>query len=232
MQILQKELEKQGILLTDTQLQKFDIYMEMLIETNKEMNLTRITDKAEIQLRHFYDSLSPLFFGLIGQNASVIDVGTGAGFPGLPLKIARDDISVTLADSLSKRLEFLKRVTMATGVSSQIVHSRAEDLGQNKAFREKNDVCVSRAVAPLNVLAELTLPLVKVGGVCIFYKGKAAQDELDEAKFAIELLGGIYLKSFDYKLLDTAFSLIICEKMNKTPQKYPRKAGIPKKSPL
>jgi len=232
MEILIEMLEGKGIKLTEKQIEKFKTYADMLIETNKVMNLTAVSDMEGIQVRHFYDSLSPLFFGLIKENASVIDVGTGAGFPGLPLKIVREDISLTLTDSLNKRLEFLAEVSNKIDESTQIVHSRAEDLGQNSEFREHFDVCVSRAVAPLNVLCELTVPFVKKGGICIFYKGKSAEDELTEAKKAIELLGGRYMETKSYNALNTAFYLIICEKMRSTPHKFPRKAGIPKKSPL
>lgn len=232
MQLLNEELKKQDIILSEAQLEKFNIYADLLIETNKVMNLTSVVDSEGVQMRHFYDSLAPLFFDLIKQDASVIDVGTGAGFPGLPLKIAREDIKLTLSDSLKKRLNFLEKVTEKIGENAQIVHSRAEDLGKDKAHREQFDVCVSRAVAPLNVLAELTLPFVKKGGICIFYKGKTAEEELKNAKKAIELLGGKYKISKSYSALDTTFYLIICEKIRNTPQNFPRKAGIPKKSPL
>ncbi len=232
MELLKNEAQKQGVMLTQDMLGKYETYAKKLIEANEVMNLTTVVDMEGIQLRHFYDSLSPLFFGIIKNGASVIDVGTGAGFPGLPLKIARDDISLTLSDSLNKRLEFLKSVTKEIGINSQIVHARAEDLGQDKAHREQYDVCVSRAVAPLNVLAELTIPFVKIGGICIYYKGKTADEELNSAKKAIEEMGGRYKETKCYEAQGTAFYLIICEKIRQTPQKYPRKAGLPKKSPL
>jgi len=232
MELLKNEAQNQGITLTGDMLVKFETYAKMLTEANEVMNLTTIVDMEGIQLRHFYDSLSPLLFGLIKNGASVIDVGTGAGFPGLPLKIVREDIALTLSDSLNKRLEFLRRVTKEIGESSQIVHARAEDMGQDKAYREKFDVCVSRAVAPLNVLAELTLPFVKIGGICIYYKGKTADEELTLAKKAIEEMGGFYKETKCYDAQGTAFYLIICEKTRQTPQKYPRKAGLPKKSPI
>lgn len=232
MELLKNELLKQGVELDQKQLDKFKDYASLLIETNKVMNLTTVTDEEGIQIRHFYDSLSPLFFDLIKENASVIDVGTGAGFPGLPLKIARSDIKLTLTDSLNKRLEFLKNVTDKIDEHSQIVHARAEDLAHDKDFRERYDICVSRAVAPLNVLCELTLPFVKPQGISIFYKGKTAEEELKEAKKALETLGAEYVETKCYFSQETPFSLIICRKTRNTPQKYPRKAGIPKKSPL
>lgn len=232
MQLLKEEAQKQGLVLTGKMLGEFQTYSDTLISVNENMNLTAVTDSEGVQLRHFYDSLSPLFFNLIDKGSSVIDVGTGAGFPGLPLKIVREDISLTLTDSLNKRLEFLKELTAKIDTETNIVHARAEDLGQDKEYREKYDICVSRAVASLNVLIEYTLPLVKVGGKCIYYKGKTAEEELALAKKAIEMLGGAYKETKSYEISGTTFYLIICEKIKSTPQKYPRKAGIPKKTPL
>jgi 16S rRNA (guanine527-N7)-methyltransferase len=210
--------------------EKFDIYMNLLLEWNKKINLTAITEPAEIITKHFFDSLACEEY--ISHGASVVDVGTGAGFPGIPLKIERSDISLTLMDSLNKRINFLKEVCSKTNTEAECVHIRAEDAGKDKAFREKFDVAVSQAVANLTVLSEYCLPLVKKGGVMLAMKGKDIQQELDEALPIIERLGGTVkgVKPYTIKGTDITHSIVIIEKTAPTPPKYPRTAAKIKKS--
>lgn len=222
-----------GISLNDVQLDNFMKYMELLLEWNENVNLTAITEPREVITKHFLDSLTAL--NLIPDGASVADIGCGAGFPGLPLKLARDDIKLTLLDSLAKRINFLNAVVSETALSSvECVHSRAEDAGQNKEYRERFDVAVSRAVANLTTLAEYCLPFVKVGGVFVALKGPLADEELAAAKKAIRLLGGELMPTIDCHVpfTDLNHKIVIIKKVAKCPKGYPRKAGTPAKKPL
>lgn len=219
--------------LTDKMQQQFEEYMKLLLEWNQKMNLTAITDEDDIILKHFVDSLT--ISNYIKAGESIVDVGTGAGFPGIPLKIARDDINVTLVDSLNKRILFLNEVIQKLELQKiETLHFRAEEFGQNKKFRESFDVATSRAVANLSTLVEYLLPLVKVGGVCICMKGSEIKDELDNSKRAIQILGGKIerIEEFTLPESDIKRNIVIIRKINKTPQKYPRKPGTPSKEPL
>jgi len=213
-------------------LNMFDIYFNQLIDYNQKVNLTAITDKEEVYIKHFYDSC--LSHNIIPSNAKVVDIGTGAGFPGVPLKIVRNDIDLHLVDSLNKRIIFLNELKQKLNISYSTYHSRAEDFCTSLNNREQFDVCVSRAVAKLNTLAEYCLPLVKVGGIFIAYKGGEINNELTESNKAIDLLGG---KVIDIKKIDLpnnmgSRSLIIIKKIKNTPTKYPRNKNLPKIKPL
>ena len=221
-----------GITLSDTQINQFVQYYELLTETNKVMNLTALTEPKDVAVKHFIDSL--FAYDPAMHNATVADVGTGAGFPGVPLKIFDPTIKLTLLDSLAKRLKFLDTLTAELGLQNvTTVHARAEDAGKDKNLREQFDFVTARAVARLNVLAEFCLPLVKVGGKFIAMKGDA-QDEIAEAENAIKLLGGkiIEIKNIKLPNLDDKRTLVIIEKIKTTPNKYPRKAGTATKEPL
>ena len=197
------------------------------------MNLTGITEPKEVILKHFIDSLTILKY--INENGSVIDVGTGAGFPGIPLKIVEDSLEITLLDSLNKRINFLNEVIENISLDkTKTIHGRAEDFGQDAAYREKYDVAVSRAVAPLNILLEYMLPFVKVGGKCICMKGSNCDEEIENAKNAIEILGGKIEKTEKFNLpnSDNNRTILVIKKTKKTSVQYPRKAGIPTKNPL
>ena len=212
-------------------------YHEMLADWNTRMNLTGDTDFATSLDRHYMDSLAPLAHAqLFAQGASLIDVGSGAGFPGLPLAIARPDLNVTLLDSLMKRISFLDAVVKELGLKNvQLVHSRAEDGGRNVQLREQYDIAVARAVAPLPVLCELLLPFVKVGGRMICYKGPSAEEELTAGQKAAHMLGGAAMERIPVVLPsqpDWQHCLLTCTKKVKTVRQYPRKAGTPSRSPL
>lgn len=209
--------------------EKFVRFYEMLIDWNNRMNLTAITEPADIAMKHFADSLTAS--ELIPMQAACIDIGTGAGFPGIPLKIMRPDIKLTLFDSLNKRIVFLNEVLSELDIQAETVHMRAEDGGRNVKFREKFDVALTRAVANTNVLCEWTLPFVKKGGVSIMYKGPKAADETEKAGRALkELNADASVKTF---LTDWGErNLIIVRKNGSTPKKYPRKAGTAEKEPL
>ena len=202
--------------IADTSIEKFQIYYELLTEWNEKINLTAITEEDEVATKHFLDSLNAST-GIIEDGMSVIDVGTGAGFPGLPIKIANPAISLTLVDSLNKRVSFLNEVISALGLEKvRTVHSRAEELGTNPSHRECYDVCVSRAVANLATLCELCLPFVKVGGLFVSLKGPKARDEAAEAKKAIDLLGGELLEIRDYEISgeDMRHNIVIIKMMH------------------
>lgn len=209
-------------------------YYELLVEWNEKINLTAITEEDEVATKHFLDSLNAAK-GIAKDGMEVIDVGTGAGFPGLPVKIANPGIRLTLVDSLNKRINFLNEVVSELGLKDvTTVHSRAEEMGINKNHREKYDLCVSRAVANLTTLCELCLPFVKVGGMFVSLKGPKAAEELEEAKKAIGLLGGEFVKMQTYDVSDTDLNhnIVIIKKISQTPTKYPRKAPKPAKEPL
>ena len=221
------------ISLTDEQIEKFYTYMELLLEWNEKINLTAITKPEEIVLKHFIDSMTIAQY--ISQGAKVVDVGTGAGFPGIPLKIIRDDLEVTLLDSLNKRINFLKEVIDRLQLTKMsAVHSRVEEFGRNKNYREKFDVATSRAVANLSTLAEYQIPLVKLDGVCVSMKGSDVEDELASSENAIILLGGKVEKVDQFQLpkSDMNRSVVVIRKCKSTPAKFPRKPGVPSKEPL
>lgn len=230
---LQSQAQKIDINLTNKQLNEFYTYMNLLIEWNKNINLTAITEPEEIIKKHFIDSLT--ISKNIQKDSSIIDVGTGAGFPGIPLKIVREDINVVLLDALNKRLNFLNEVVKENKLENiETVHFRAEEIGKNKKYREKYDIATSRAVAQLNILAEYLLPLVKIGGKCICMKGSNVEEELKNSKKAITLLGGEIEKIEEFILPDSDIkrNVIIIKKVNSTPAKYPRKPGTPAKEPI
>ena len=217
----------------EEQIEKFYKYMQLLLEWNEKINLTAITDPKEIILKHFIDSLTILKY--IKKGAKVIDVGTGAGFPGIPLKILRDDINLTLLDSLNKRINFLKLVIDELKLKNvDTIHGRAEKIGKNKRYRESFDISFSRAVANLSTLSEYLIPLVKIGGISISMKGSEIKEEIEKSKKAITLLGGNINKIdfFELPQSDIKRNLIIIEKEKSTPAKFPRKPGLPSKEPI
>ncbi len=234
MELLKISAEKMGIELSQNQLEKFDLYKKLLLEWNEKMNLTAITDDEGIAIKHFADSISVLPL-MENKNASLIDVGTGAGFPGIPLKIANDGFKVTLLDSLNKRITFLEEVKKELGITNlECIHSRAEDGGRNADLREKFDYCVSRAVARLSVLSEYCMPFVAVGGYFISLKGPDAVEELTEAQKAISVLGGKVEKVVEITIpeSDLKHCAVVIKKIKSTPKAYPRKAGTAAKKPL
>jgi 16S rRNA (guanine527-N7)-methyltransferase len=245
MEILQAEAEKLGLKLTPAQLHAFERYYELLIEWNRRVNLTTITEPAEVQIKHFLDSLTCLLAlepapeggwrAGAGQGLRMVDVGSGAGFPGLPLKIARPWWQVTLLEAVGKRTAFLEAVASELGLDGvTVIKGRAEELGQNPSHREAYDVVVARAVAELRVLCEYALPLCRVGGVFVAQKGSAVEPELDQARRAMEVLGGRLDAMMPVWLptLDQPRHLVRILKVEATPQKYPRRPGMPKKRPL
>ncbi len=225
-------MKKFNIELTDEQINKFNIYCNMLIEWNNKMNLTAIKEPTEIAVKHFVDSCSVLNYVKIKKNAKVIDIGTGAGFPGIPLKILREDLDITLLDSLNKRLVFLNEVAKELNLELNTVHSRAEDLGRQENHREQYDIAISRAVAPLNVLSEYSIPFVRKGGKFISMKGPNVQSEIDEAKKGIRILGGKCNNVVQFSIGDNSRSIVIVDKLNPTPYTYPRHGSKISKKPL
>ncbi len=224
-----------GIELKKEQEEKFIKYKELLKEWNEKINITAITEDEEIDIKHFLDSLTPTSTKLFEHKKSVIDVGTGGGFPGLPLKIFNDELEVTLLDSLNKRIVFLNEVIKSLNLKGIVaIHGRAEELGNAIKYREQYDICVSRAVASLNTLSEYCIPFVRVGGYFISMKGSDIDEELKESEKAIKTLGGRVVKKeiVSVPKSDIIHSLIIIEKIKETPTKYPRSGGKPKKNPL
>lgn len=221
--------------LTLPQAQQLETYYELLIEWNEKINLTAITEESDVITKHFLDSLMCFKSGVIDADCSVIDVGTGAGFPAIPMKIANNELKITLLDSLAKRLNFLNDVIEKLALTDiTCVHARAEDGGKNVDLRESFDVAVSRAVANLSTLSELCLPFVKVGGYFVSMKGPSAEEEISEAKGAIKILGGSVEKVVPYEIptSDLRHNLVVIKKIAKTPKKYPRNAPKPMKIPL
>lgn len=234
------ELFKEGlnnleIKLTDRQILQFIEYYRLLIEWNKVMNLTAITDFDEVVNKHFIDSLAVVKALDMNRNISVIDIGTGAGFPGIPLKIAFPDLKIVLLDSLNKRINFLNEVISKLElIDIYTIHGRAEDFSRDEKYREKFELCVSRAVANLAVLSEYCMPYVKVGGSFISYKSGKIEEELESSKKAVKLLGGEIKKEVLFCIPNTDIerAFISISKVNKTSNKYPRKAGVPSKNPI
>ena len=227
------ELGKLNISLSEMQINQFIRFYEMLIEKNKVMNLTAITEFDEVIDKHFLDSLN--LFRLIDLNSEkrILDLGTGAGFPGIPLKIAFPKIKITLVDSLNKRVMFLNDVVNQLGLEDvECVHARAEDLAKKKEYREEFDICVSRAVANLSTLSEYCIPFVKVGGNFISYKSGDCDEEINSSKAAIKKLGARISKVENFEIKDMGRSFVVIDKISSTPSKYPRKAGLPSKEPL
>lgn len=233
-QQFKEALSEKGIHLTDTQLQQFRVYFEKLIEWNEKMNLTAITDQPDVYLKHFYDSITAAFYLDFNKPLKVCDVGAGAGFPSIPLKICFPQINVTIVDSLNKRIQFLTHLSGKLNLSGvEFVHARAEDFGQS-AQRESFDLVTARAVARLSVLAELCVPLVKKGGVFAAMKAASAPDELNDAENALQKLG-VKLEdvhSFKLPIEESDRYIQVFKKFKETPKKYPRKAGMPNKSPI
>lgn len=230
---MQEYSNEMGILLEEKQINQFYTYMNLLLEWNEKINLTAITEPEEIILKHFIDSMT--IANNIEKNARLIDVGTGAGFPGIPLKIIREDIEVTLLDSLNKRIVFLQEVIKQLSLTKiEAIHSRAEEFGKNKKYRESFDYATSRAVANLSTLSEYLIPLVKLKGCCISMKGPDVKEEIQQSKNAILLLGGKIekIEKFQLPKSDIDRNVIIIRKVKSTPLKYPRKPGMATKEPI
>ena len=228
-------LKQQQIELTDRQQMQFERYFELLVEWNKKINLTAITEKKEVYLKHFYDSIAPILQGRIkNQNIKLLDIGAGAGFPSLPIKILYPALDVTVIDSLNKRILFLNHLADELDLEKvHFYHGRAEDFAQDKDFRAQFDIVTARAVARMQILAELTIPFLKVGGRLLALKATNAPEELMEANNALSLLFSKVKENSSYQLPngDPRYITIV-DKKKETPNKYPRKAGIPNKRPL
>ena len=228
-------LDQQNINLTDQQKAQFERYFELLVEWNQKINLTAITEKEEVYLKHFYDSIAPILQGLIAnQEIKLLDIGAGAGFPSLPMKILYPQLDVTIIDSLNKRINFLQLLAEELNLEGvHFYHGRAEDFAQDKHFRAQFDIVTARAVARMQVLSELTIPYLKVGGKLLALKASNAPEELTEAKNALNLLFSKVEDNISYTLPngDPRYITVV-EKKKETPNKYPRKAGMPNKRPL
>lgn len=233
LEVFREGLKNLNITYTDKQIEQFLHYYEFLVEKNKVMNLTAITEFDEVMKKHFLDSLSLCrIFDLSGE-MSVLDLGTGAGFPGIPLKIIFPQIRLVLLDSLNKRIVFLRELVERLGLQNvEAVHARAEDLAQNKKYRENFDLCVSRAVANLSSLSEYCIPFVRLNGSFISYKSGEIEEEAEQAKKAIFLLGGAVTDIYKFDLYGQKRSFVVIKKQKKTPGGYPRKAGLPAKQPI
>lgn len=231
---LKESADKIDISLTEEQLHQFEIFYELLIETNRSLNLTAITEMHEVVLKHFIDSISVSnYLALSGKK--IIDVGTGAGFPGIPLAILLPDAEFVLMDSLQKRLHFIETVLSQCGMTNvKTLHGRAEDIGRDSLYREQFDYCVSRAVAALPVLLELCIPMVKVGGQFISYKSELIKEEVEKSENAMRVLHCHLEKQYDYTIPETDYYrvLAVFQKDEKLDKKYPRQAGKPKRNPL
>lgn len=229
-----KEAAALGIEITAEMNEKLEKYSKMMLHYNEFMNLTAITDPEEIKEKHFLDSITLCLSEKLGENCTLIDIGAGAGFPSIPVKIARDDINLTMLDALNKRINFLNDVIGELSLkNARAIHHRAEDAAKKEELREKFDVATARAVADLSVLSEYALPFVKVGGYFVAMKGTAPQEEIEGAKKAIREMGGEIEKTIPVTLPSgITHSLVIIRKVINTPSKYPRKAGKPEKSPI
>ena len=238
LKLFNQGLEELGIELSGEQIEQFIKFYEMLVEKNKVMNLTAITEFEEVIVKHFLDSLA--LVKVVGKEKlasgiNIIDVGTGAGFPGIPLKIAFPDINITLLDSLNKRINFLKEVSLELKLENvEFIHGRSEDFGRNPQYREKFDICVSRAVANLATLSEFCVPFVKQGGYFIPYKAGDCGKEVEESVTAVDKMGGSISKTLEYIVPSSDLNrvLLLIKKEKATPKAYPRKAGTPAKEPI
>ena len=231
--LLVSDAEKLGISLTDEQIKLFERLAELLVEQNKTMNLTAITDPDGIAVKHFADSISALSAYDFAENAKVLDVGTGAGFPSIPLLIARPDLEMTMIDSTAKKLKYVASTVETLGLTAEVLHTRAEEAGQSKQYREKFDIVCSRAVAALNVLCEYCLPFVKVGGVFLAMKSAKAQEEIADARNAINTLGGKIVAEKSFSLSDGGErTIVVIKKISQVPPKYPRVSAQIAKKPL
>lgn len=228
-------LQEKGVSLTNTQLEQFEKYYETLVEWNEKINLTAITEKSDVYLKHFYDSIAAAFYFDFSKPFHLCDVGAGAGFPSIPLKIVFPHIQLTIVDSLNKRISFLTHLANILNLENvQFVHDRAETFGVNPNYREQFDVVTARAVARMSVLSELCLPLVRVGGHFVALKAINAEEELKAGQKAISTLGGKLEKQYTFTLPVEEFerSIIVIKKEKQTPKKYPRKPGTPGKTPI
>ncbi|MBO5230043.1 MAG: 16S rRNA (guanine(527)-N(7))-methyltransferase RsmG [Clostridia bacterium] len=231
--LLLEDAAKLGISVTDEMLSRFEKLAFLLVEQNKTMNLTAIIDPDGIAVKHFADSISALSAADFPQGAKVLDVGTGAGFPSIPLLIARPDLDMTMIDSTAKKLKYVASAAESLGLTAEVLHTRAEEAGQNKEYREKFDIVCSRAVAALNVLCEYCLPFVKVGGVFLAMKGAKAQEEIADAKAAIKTLGGKIVDEKSFTLSDGGErTIVVIKKISQVPPKYPRVSAQIAKKPL
>lgn len=227
------KFKQAGFTFSDLQKRQFYTFYNILIDKNKVMNLTGITEFTEVVEKHFLDSIYLNHVTDLDQPVKIIDLGTGAGFPGIPLKIAFPEIEITLVDSLNKRIHFIEEVIEELGLTSiYAVHARAEELARNSEYREKFDLCVSRAVANLSTLEEYCLPFVHIGGKFISYKSGEIEEEVQESKKACFLLGGKLKEVYKFDLEESKRSFVVVEKVKTTPKTYPRKAGTPSKMPL
>ncbi len=228
-------LKTHDIVLTEKQVNQFAVYYELLVEWNKKVNLTAITEKGDVYLKHFYDSISPAFYFPFKKGMSICDIGAGAGFPSIPIQIVYPDVHIIIVDSLKKRIAFLEELKESLHLENiDFIHGRAEDIGQHMEYREGFDVVTARAVARMAVLAEYCLPLCKIGGSFLALKGANASDEAKEAEKAIKLLGGKKVDQYTFHLPEEASerSIYNIKKVTKTPKRYPRKAGVPAKAPI
>lgn len=224
-----------GISMTEKQAEQFEKYHEMLVEANKQFNLTRVPDELrEAVDRNYLDCIAPLAYDFPKDVKTLIDVGSGAGFPGIPLSIMLPEVRVVMLDSLDKRVKFLQSVIDGLGLNAEAIHSRAEDAAKRPELREKFDVATARAVASLNLLSEYLLPFVRVGGRMLALKGPSLDEELAEAAFAFKALGGRFERAADVEIpgRDWSHRLAYIKKVSSTPSKYPRKAGVPARNPL
>ncbi|GMB09765.1 16S rRNA m(7)G-527 methyltransferase [Thermolongibacillus altinsuensis] len=232
--LFKQMLEEKGISLSPQQLDQFELYYQLLVEWNEKMNLTAITEKPDVYLKHFFDSITPAFYHDFSKPQSICDVGAGAGFPSIPLKICFPHLKVSIVDSLQKRITFLNHLASQLELEDvAFYHDRAETFGRREV-RESFDLVIARAVARLSVLSELCLPLVKVGGIFVAMKGASAQEELEQGKTAIHVLGGdvASVQRFTLPIEESERTIIFIEKKRKTPKKYPRKPGVPNKLPI
>jgi len=234
LQFLSGIFKECDIELTTQQMEKFETYAKLLVEWNEKINLTAITEPDEISEKHFLDSVLPFYmWNSVKEGAKIIDVGTGAGFPSCPLKVMKNDLQLTLLDSLNKRINFLSTLSDELSLDAKCVHGRAEEMGNNTEFREKYDIATARAVANLRDLCEYCMPFVKVGGHFVALKGQSGLDEVKDAENAIKILGGVVEKTIEYNLPNgDGRVLVVIKKTSHTPAKYPRNKGQMKKKPL
>ncbi|MBH0158290.1 16S rRNA (guanine(527)-N(7))-methyltransferase RsmG [Fictibacillus sp. 5RED26] len=234
-ELFQTSLKEKGVELSEKQLSQFETYYNLLVEWNEKMNLTAITEKEEVYLKHFYDSVTAGFYFNFKQDITVCDVGAGAGFPAIPLKIAFPEIKLTVVDSLNKRIGFLQHVVDELGLEDvSLYHDRAETFAHRPEFRQTFDLVTARAVARLSVLSELCLPLVKIGGHFLGMKGANLPEEVRDGEKAVKLLGGRVkdIHSFVLPIEESERNIIVIDKVKETPKKFPRKPGTPNKSPI